>query len=198
MLIQAGAKLWARNVYGIEALFTAAQCNAADVLNYLICKGKNLYYFFGYKTDNKVLITQFYSSSFNLVIYSLGGDVNTQANDDATALFEASKNGHAEAVEILLSKRADVNKANKTGLLPIHVAAKNGHDRLGLLQFISYLSLLYGSLEYLIMAFGGQKCLTYKPWTKAYSYKVNHNITNFYLKQICIKKELRHKSASLS
>ncbi len=51
MLIQAGAKLWARNVYGIEALFTAAQCNAADVLNYLICKGKNLYYFFGYKID---------------------------------------------------------------------------------------------------------------------------------------------------
>lgn len=42
MLIQAGAKLWARNVYGIDALFTAAQCNAADVLNYLICKGKNV------------------------------------------------------------------------------------------------------------------------------------------------------------
>lgn len=71
------------------------------------------------------------------MIYSLGGDVNTQANDDATALFEASKNGHTEAVETLLSKRADVNKPNKTGLLPIHVAAKNGHDRLvGLLQLI--------------------------------------------------------------
>lgn len=70
--------------------------------------------------------------------YSLGGNVNTQAGDDASALFEASKNGHAEVVEILLSKRADVNKANKTGLLPIHVAAKNGHDRLvGLLHYIT-------------------------------------------------------------
>lgn len=108
--------------------------------------------------NKKVSITQFYSSSIDLVIYSLGGNVNTQANDDATALFEASKNGHAEVVEILLSKRADVNKANKTGLLPIHVAAKNGHDRLeGLLQFISYLSLSHGSLEYLIMEFCDQK-----------------------------------------
>lgn len=61
-------------------------------------------------------------------MFSLGADVNTQANDGASALFEASKNGHAEVVEILLSKRADVNRDNKAGLLPIHVAAKNGHD----------------------------------------------------------------------
>lgn len=39
MLIQAGAKLWAQNVYGIDSLFTAAQCNAVDVLSYLIHKG---------------------------------------------------------------------------------------------------------------------------------------------------------------
>lgn len=114
-------------------------------------------YFVEKKKEN-LLITQFYSSSINLVTYSLGGNINTQANDKASALFEASKNGNAEAVEILLSKRADVNIANKTGLLPIHVAAKNGHDRLeGLLQFISYLSLSHGSLEYLIMEFCDQK-----------------------------------------
>lgn len=44
MLINAGAKLWARNVYGIDALFTAAQCNAVDELNYLIYKGKIFLY----------------------------------------------------------------------------------------------------------------------------------------------------------
>lgn len=43
MLIHAGAKQWARNVYGIDALFTAAQCNAVKELNYLICKGKNFF-----------------------------------------------------------------------------------------------------------------------------------------------------------
>lgn len=41
ILVQAGAKLWAKNVYGIDSLFTAAQCDAVDVLNFLICKGKN-------------------------------------------------------------------------------------------------------------------------------------------------------------
>jgi len=41
ILIQAGAKLLAKNVYGIDSLFTTAQCDAVDVLNFLICKGKN-------------------------------------------------------------------------------------------------------------------------------------------------------------
>lgn len=75
------------------------------------------------------------------VNFSPGADVNTQANDSASALFEASKNGHTEVVEILLSKRADVNKSNKAGLLPIHVAAKNGHDELGK-QGLSFLILI--------------------------------------------------------
>lgn len=82
------------------------------------------------KTREKNLLLTLIQYSINQVAYSLGGNINTQANDNATALFEASKNGHHEVVEILLKKRADVNKANKAGLLPIHIAAKNGHERL--------------------------------------------------------------------
>lgn len=43
MLIKAGAKLCARNIYGIDSVFMAAQCNAAEVLKYLIYKGKNFW-----------------------------------------------------------------------------------------------------------------------------------------------------------
>uniref|UniRef100_A0A3B1JZ71 Ankyrin repeat and SOCS box containing 2a, tandem duplicate 2 n=1 Tax=Astyanax mexicanus TaxID=7994 RepID=A0A3B1JZ71_ASTMX len=99
MLLQAGAKIMAKNIYGIDPVFTAAQCGTTDVLNFLLMKG----------------------------------DVNTAANDGATALFEASKNGHGETVQMLLSRRADVNKSNKAGLLPIHIAAKNGHDIVAML-----------------------------------------------------------------
>lgn len=56
----------------------------------------------------------------------LGADVNTQACDGVTPLYEASKNGHREAVSVLLSKNADANKATTAGLLPLHAAAQHG------------------------------------------------------------------------
>lgn len=58
-----------------------------------------------------------------------GADINSQAADGATALYEACKNGHVHIVEFLLSQKADANKPGKTGLLPIHIAAQRGNDR---------------------------------------------------------------------
>lgn len=59
---------------------------------------------------------------------SAGADINTQAADGATALYEAAKNGHEEIVELLLSQNADANKPGRTGLLPLHIAAQRGSD----------------------------------------------------------------------
>lgn len=56
-----------------------------------------------------------------------GADINTQASDKASALYEASKNGHEKIVEFLLSQGADANKTNKDGFLPIHMASKKGY-----------------------------------------------------------------------
>ncbi|KAG7272603.1 hypothetical protein CRUP_033112, partial [Coryphaenoides rupestris] len=55
-------------------------------------------------------------------------DVDSQAADGATALYEATKNGHHSIVELLLSQKADANKPNKRGLLPLHIAAQRGDD----------------------------------------------------------------------
>lgn len=60
---------------------------------------------------------------------SPGADINTQASDSASALYEACKNEHEDVVEFLLSQGADANKANKDGLLPLHVASKKGNYR---------------------------------------------------------------------
>lgn len=70
-------------------------------------------------------------SYFNLLVLQrfssfLGADINTQASDNASALYEACKNGHVPIVEFLLSQGADANRANKDGLLPLHIAAKKG------------------------------------------------------------------------
>lgn len=60
---------------------------------------------------------------------SPGADINTQASDSASALYEACKNGHEEVVEFLLSQGADANKTNKDGMLPLHIASKKGNYR---------------------------------------------------------------------
>lgn len=60
--------------------------------------------------------------------YVLGADVNSEASDGSTALYEAAKNGHEDIVEILLSQKADANKVGKKGLLPLHIAAQQGND----------------------------------------------------------------------
>lgn len=58
-----------------------------------------------------------------------GADINGQAGDGASPLFEACKNGHDSVVQELLSLEADANRATKSGLLPLHVAVQNGHTR---------------------------------------------------------------------
>ncbi|XP_036591613.1 ankyrin repeat and SOCS box protein 2 isoform X3 [Trichosurus vulpecula] len=59
-----------------------------------------------------------------------GADINTQASDSASALYEACKNGHEDVVEFLLSQGADANKSNKDGLLPLHIASKRGNYKI--------------------------------------------------------------------
>lgn len=57
-----------------------------------------------------------------------GADINSQATDGATALYEATKNGHEQIVKLLISQNADANKPEKRGLLPLHIAAQRGSD----------------------------------------------------------------------
>ncbi|KPP60385.1 hypothetical protein Z043_121623, partial [Scleropages formosus] len=65
-----------------------------------------------------------------IVVLIPGADVNSQAGDGATALYEACKNAHEEVVKVLLSQNADANIAAKGGLLPLHIAAQRGNDRI--------------------------------------------------------------------
>lgn len=65
---------------------------------------------------------------YDTALLRSGADINSQAADGATALYEACKNGHVKIVEFLLSQKADANKPGKNGLLPIHIAAQRGND----------------------------------------------------------------------
>lgn len=68
------------------------------------------------------------SSNVLFVHLPTGADINSQAADGATALYEAAKNEHQDIVEFLISQKADANKPGKTGLLPLHVASQTGNE----------------------------------------------------------------------
>lgn len=72
-----------------------------------------------------------------------GADINGQAGDGASPLYEASKNGHVSAVEALLALKADANRSTKSGLLPLHVAVQNNHKRSEPLRELNILNLFY-------------------------------------------------------
>jgi len=59
-----------------------------------------------------------------------GVDVNSKTfRMRLTALHRAAGNGHADIVELLLEKGADVNIRNEGGSTPLHWAARNGHTK---------------------------------------------------------------------
>lgn len=56
-----------------------------------------------------------------------GADVLSQAQDEASILYEASSSGDPEVVGLLLDFGADANVAKQTGHLPLHRVAHRGH-----------------------------------------------------------------------
>lgn len=69
--------------------------------------------------------------NFNLqipsAVCSAGADVLSQAQDEASVLYEASSSGEPAVIKLLLEYGADANEAKHTGHMPIHRVAHRGH-----------------------------------------------------------------------
>ena len=75
------------------------------------------------------LLSDFFDIVYRVRCCVSGADINKQARDGATPLYEACKNDHLCTVEILLSHKADVNLPTKSGLLPIHQATQRANKQ---------------------------------------------------------------------
>ena len=58
--------------------------------------------------------------------WTKGADVNRYNNYGGTPLYISSRNGHQEAVKLLLSRGAKVNRANNGGNAPLTTASRAG------------------------------------------------------------------------
>ncbi len=56
-----------------------------------------------------------------------GGDVNAQAPNGDSVLYDAAGSGNPDCIELLLQHGADPNITNLSLQLPIHCAAYKGH-----------------------------------------------------------------------
>ena len=56
--------------------------------------------------------------------------MNAKRNDGATALIQASQEGHGEIVNMLLSNGADVNAKVNDSMTAIRIAQKQGHQEI--------------------------------------------------------------------
>ena len=63
----------------------------------------------------------------NELIAAGGVDINESGEYGNTPLHRASRNGHSEAVNVLVRAGAEVNKTNEFGGTPLYYASDNGH-----------------------------------------------------------------------
>ncbi|XP_027896742.1 ankyrin repeat and SOCS box protein 2-like isoform X2 [Xiphophorus couchianus] len=128
LLLRYGAQVNLSSSQGESPLHEACRHGALMICRRLLDAGANL------KARNVYQIQPLFSAAQNGNAETLQllvqRDVNEQAGDGASPLYEACKNGHFPVVQALLTLKADANRATNSDLLPLHVAVRKNHKRI--------------------------------------------------------------------
>ena len=126
-LIDKGADVDAKDIYGRTVLMVAVINNRTDVARLLIDKGANV----NAKDNdrNTALMHAAWGGRTDVarLLIDKGANVNAKNKGGATALMNAARNGNTEIVKLLVGKGANVNAKNKNGDTALMLAALNGH-----------------------------------------------------------------------
>lgn len=126
LLLRHGAKVTARDGHGVTPLGIAAENGNAEALEILIQHGKAIKHgsLQPYPPCVRITLTQSVLWGF---CCPLGGDVNAQATNGDTVVYDASGSGNLDCINLLLQHGANPNVASYACQLPIHRAAYEGH-----------------------------------------------------------------------
>ncbi|XP_045898515.1 ankyrin repeat and SOCS box protein 2-like, partial [Micropterus dolomieu] len=127
VLLEAGANIHSKNIYGIQPLFTAAQHGLCDILQLLAEKGADIN---GEARDGA---SPLYEACKNghvaavEVLLSLKADANRSMKSGLLPLHVAVQNNHTRIVSLLIPVTSKV-RVQHSGISPLHIAAENNRD----------------------------------------------------------------------
>ena len=136
-LLDKGADITSRDMYGKDVLFYAVAKNNPRIIELLIDRGaiinaSNRYALLQYATENKNFET------INFII-SKGININERDRNGNTVLMEAARFGKTEIVKFLISKGADINAVTNDKKNALFFAVENyaSKDALETVKFLA-------------------------------------------------------------
>jgi len=117
----------------------ARNCNATDVVSFLLEKGANIndpeYRDTINQTPIIVAAQHGCTEIVRLLIEAGITDINHKNDQGESALFAAAQEGHKEVVQILLDAGADINQPNSDGETALAIVTRNRHKK----EYINFL-----------------------------------------------------------
>lgn len=140
MLETDGNLLNAKDKERDTAIMKAARnCNATDVVSFLLEKGANIndpeYRDTINQTPIIVAAQHGCTEIVRLLIEAGITDINHKNDQGESALFAAAQEGHKEVVQILLDAGADINQPNSDGETALAIVTRNRHKK----EYINFL-----------------------------------------------------------
>ena len=125
-LTEVDVQLNAQTHDGRTPLIMAIANKQDDIANFLIEKRANI----NIKDKFGNTVWHFVSKTGSVSVLNKlksPAKIDTPNEEGCTPLMIASRNGHKNIVEVLINKRTDANKVDKSGSTALHLAAEGGH-----------------------------------------------------------------------
>ncbi|GBM77457.1 Ankyrin-3 [Araneus ventricosus] len=127
-LLKHGAEIACKDIFGNAALHYAVMQSHINIANILLGKETNTYInktFFGVSALHLASEVG-HESLVSTLLEKI--DVNFKSSSHFVPLHYAARGGHADVVQFLINKGAEINARNLQGNTPLHIAAEKGHN----------------------------------------------------------------------